>query len=593
MTSEKQTIKEKDIEEINDSTNSFDNFREHSVAEFFKKNKQMLGFSGKVRSLTTIIHEYVTNSLDAAEENNILPSIFVKIEEIEKNERYKVIVEDNAGGIPKEYLGKALGKILAGTKFHRFMQARGQQGIGAAGCTMFSYITTGKPIIVTSKHKNTKIEAEISIDIHKNEPIMNILREEQLLDEKEARGLKIIGEFAEVKYEESQYGVLEYLKRTSIVNPHVEITFVDPQNKKFLFPRSSDKIPKKPIEVQPHPLGLNAHDLFELIKKDDKHRTVESTLVNSLARFSKAKAIELQQMLDFDLKMKKEDFTWEHANKLVSAIKKVKWIAPALDSVIPIGKEQLEKAILSILNPQHYSITEREPKVYRGGIPFLVECAIAYGYSNDTQNLGKNNNVLSLKDSSEKNYKKAEIMRFANRVPLLFDSGSCAITEAVKSIDWKRYNIDNFEEQPITIVVNVSSVFIPYTGAGKQSIATEEEIVNEIRFALMENARNLQRYISGRRREQEILSKKKVLYRYVEQLAKDISELSGIEKYESLKNKLIDLIEKRYLQSNNVDLSEEELKALEEELEKEKSENEENQKEEKQKKLFEDEINEE
>ena len=52
-------------------------FKEHSVAEFFKKNRQMLGLYGKIRTLTTIIHEYVTNSLDACEEANILPDIEV------------------------------------------------------------------------------------------------------------------------------------------------------------------------------------------------------------------------------------------------------------------------------------------------------------------------------------------------------------------------------------------------------------------------------------------------------------------------------------------------------------------------------------
>ncbi|MCX8166783.1 MAG: DNA topoisomerase VI subunit B [Candidatus Micrarchaeota archaeon] len=563
-----------------DIDSSFENFREHSVAEFFKKNKQMLGFSGKVRSLTTIIHEYVTNSLDAAEERNILPEIIVKIQELEKNERYLVTVEDNAGGIPKEFLGKALGKILAGTKFHRFMQARGQQGIGAAGCTMFSYITTGKPIKAISKFKDYVVEAEISIDINQNEPIIKILREDAI-SENEKSGLCVIAEFAEVKYEESSYGVLEYLKRTSLVNPHLEILFLDPENKKHLFPRSSNIIPKRAQEVQPHPLGLNAHDIYELIKKDNQHRNVESTLINSLARFSKAKAIEIQQMLDFDLKIRKEDFTWEHANKLVNAIKKVKWIAPSLDSVVPIGKEQLEKAILNILNPQHYAITEREPKVYRGGIPFVVECAIAYANIQD-------NNKKDLVDATtqtKNGQKKAEVMRFANRVPLLFDAGNCAITEAVKSIDWKRYNIDNFEEQPITVIVNVSSVFIPYTGAGKQSISAEEEIVNEIRFALMENARNLQRFLSGRRREQEILSKKKVLYRYVEQLAKDISELSGKNNYNELKKKLEELIEKRYLQSNNVELSEEEIMEIEKELERTENQSEVK----KQKKLFDEE----
>ena len=61
----------------------FQEFKEHSVAEFFKKNRQMLGYSGKIKSLTTVVHEYVTNAIDAVEEEeDNLPEVYVKIEEL-------------------------------------------------------------------------------------------------------------------------------------------------------------------------------------------------------------------------------------------------------------------------------------------------------------------------------------------------------------------------------------------------------------------------------------------------------------------------------------------------------------------------------
>ncbi len=504
----------------------FEEFKEHSVAEFFKKNKQMLGFSGKVRSLTTIVHEYVTNSLDAAEENRVLPRVSVEIKEIEKNDRYCIILEDNAGGIPKELIGKALGKILAGTKFHRYVQARGQQGIGAAGCTLYSYLTTGKSIKVVSGHKGKVVSCEVSIDIQKNEPVVNLLSEE----EGDFSGLRITGEFADVKYEVSQYGVLEYLKRTALVNPACEILFTDPEGIKHQFPRSSEELPPKPKEVQPHPLGITAHDLFEMLKNDEVHRTIENALCDSLSRVSKEKVRELATLVpSIDLRKKPKEITWDEANAISSAMKKMKWIAPSLDSLVPVGEKQLEKALLSIINPQHYAIVQRMPKVYSGGIPFVVECALAYG-----GNAGRNN--------------QGEVMRFANKVPLLFDAGACAITEAVKSIEWKRYNLKSFEEEPITLIVNVSSVFIPYTSAGKQSIASEEEILNEVRFAIMEAARNLQRYLSHKKREHEMESKRKALLRYVDQLSADIAELASLkDRQEWVKNKLVYLIENKYL----------------------------------------------
>src|SRR4030095_6140892 len=106
----------------------FKQFKEHSVAEFFKKNRQMLGFSGKVRSMTIIVHELVTNSLDACEEAGIMPEIFVQVEELDREkDHYRLTIRDNGPGIPRTHLGKALGQMLAGTKSQRYIQHRGQQ----------------------------------------------------------------------------------------------------------------------------------------------------------------------------------------------------------------------------------------------------------------------------------------------------------------------------------------------------------------------------------------------------------------------------------------------------------------------------------
>ncbi|MGB9576961.1 MAG: ATP-binding protein, partial [Candidatus Norongarragalinales archaeon] len=148
-------------------------FKEYSVAEFFKRNRQMLGYSGKVRSLTTIVHEAVTNSLDACEEAEILPDIYVEIQEL-PNEHLKVIVQDNGTGVPKKNVGQAFAKLLAGTKFHQRKQKRGQQGIGVSYAVLFSQITTGKPTHVKTGLGDHKVyECDVSIDVKKNEPLIS------------------------------------------------------------------------------------------------------------------------------------------------------------------------------------------------------------------------------------------------------------------------------------------------------------------------------------------------------------------------------------------------------------------------------------
>ena len=503
----------------------FEQFREHSVAEFFKKNRQMLGFSGKVRSLTTIIHEYVTNGLDACEEAGILPEIKVRVEELDK-EHYKVMVEDNGPGIPKTHIGRALGQMLSGTKFHRYMQQRGQQGIGASGCTMYSLLTTGKTVKAVSGHNGNIIECNVGVNFQTNAPEITEVTESK----GEFRGLRVEAEFKEVKYEKSNYGVYEYLRRTALANPHVSIVLFEPTGETVNFPRSVEVIPPRPQEIKPHPLGISPHDLLDFAKKDSESRKVSSFLQEAFARFSSGKVNELREIMpDFNFDKKPSEITWEEAEKLVNGFKQLKWIAPAMDAIVPIGKEQIEKSFTNIFSPEVLMVTERSPKVYRGGIPFMVEVGIAYGGGVATAG------------------KKGEIMRFANRVPLPFDSSGCAITEAVKNMDWKRYDVKNFEEEPVVVLVNLVSVYVPYTGAGKQAISPEEDIIDEIRFATMEAARGVQRYLSGKRKIHELDNKRKVVTRYIDQLSGDMCDLAGVKDKKAVKEKISRIVEEKYL----------------------------------------------
>lgn len=500
-------------------------FSEHSVAEFFKKNRQMLGYSGKIKSLTTTIHEYVTNSLDACEEAGVLPDIFVELKRFGP-EHFKLIIEDNGPGIPKKILSKALGKMLAGTKFHRFQQARGQQGIGSSGVIMFSQITTGKPTKVISSQGDGKIyEVEISIDLKTNSP--NTQNEKEYPGK--MRGLRIESELKEVKYQKGEYSVDEYLRRTALANPHVKITYIDPDNLTTVYDRAVDKIPKLPKATKPHPAGIGVDDLMGYALATSA-RTMKSFLVNEFTRMSSAKADEIEKKVAFDMNKRPQDIKWEEAEQMVKAIQQMTFIAPPTDVLIPIGEEQLDKALLNIIKPEFKTVLTRPPAVYRGGVPFIVEVALAYGGT-----AGK-----SVAEGSEN---KMEVMRFSNRVPLLFDAGGCAISKAVNAVEWKRYDIK--EDTPITVMVNFISVYVPYTGAGKESIAEEEDVIKEIRLALMDAGRKLGGYVSGKRRQYEKDKKKQTLIMYAGQVAESIAEITKDDK-KKIHEKLLKIIEEKY-----------------------------------------------
>lgn len=521
-------------------------FKQYSVAEFFKKNRQMLGFSGAIRSLTTIIHEYVSNSLDACEVAGILPDLFVQIDQL-GNEHYKVIMQDNGRGIPKSQLANAFARMLSGTKFHQQMQQRGQQGIGGSACTMFSQITTGKPIKVKSGTGDGKsYECEVMIDIKENKP--------RIFDEKDFndnfQGVRIEAEFKEVKYVKGEKSPLEYLRRTALANPHAKITFVEPDGNKVTFPRASDVIPQVPKSIQPHPLGVIAHDILEMAKRTQS-RKISSFLMQDLARVSSAKIKELDTLLNsdpngvkVDLEKRPSDMTWQDAEAIVNAFRRMKWIAPDVTALRPIGEEQIVKALKNIINPEFVEVVQRKPRVYRDGIPFLVEAAITYG-------------GMPAGTSAD-----SVIIRFANRVPLLFDSGGCVISEAVKSIDWKRYEID-LEKGNFAIFVNFVSVYVPYTSAGKQAVSNEKELNEEIRFALMDCARRMQVYLHGKLREKQKGLKKKAIMRYINQLSVDLAHLSESQ-VEDIKSKLENIVESKFSDIQD-DESEEESENSEEE----------------------------
>ncbi|MCL5008574.1 MAG: DNA topoisomerase VI subunit B [Candidatus Marsarchaeota archaeon] len=512
----------------------FHEFKEHSIAEFFRKNSQMLGYSGKVRSLTTIVHEYVTNSLDAVEEAGVLPDIRVDIKEIGES-RYTVCVSDNGPGIPSKHVGKVFATVLAGTKFHRYVQQRGQQGIGAAGCTLFSRITTGKPVHVKSATSKERYECDIDIDIKSNKPLVKNMA---TILAGGVAGTTVCGEFAEVKYENSDHGVYEYIKRTALSNPHASITLVEPTGKEVVFLRSVTELPKRPKAIKPHPLGIDVNDFVEFAHRSQS-RKLSAFLVEAFSRMTSGKIAELKDVShDIDLDADPTKITWSDAERVVKAFKQIKWMAPELDSLSTIGEKQIEIAIKNILAPKFMSVVERKPKVFRGGIPFVVEAGIAYG-GESGKKVDENAKDGSVVEA------EGNVLRFANKVPLLFDASNCAITEAVKGIQWKRYGIANFEEEPVSIFVNVSSVYVPYSGPGKQAVAKEDDIIEEIRLAVMDCGRILQRYLSGVRSLQLQESRYKTIMRYVEQLSKDLGEITGVDS-KTLEASLKSTIEKKY-----------------------------------------------
>lgn len=372
--SKEKTIKDKDVVNQLDADELFTEFKEHSVADFFKKNKQMLGLSGKQRSLTTIIHELVTNSLDACEEAGILPEIEVKLSEI-GSEYYEIAVKDNGPGIPEDKIASALGKLLAGTKFHRLVQTRGQQGIGVSGIILLSQMTTGKPTkVISGTSKGKTISLEISIDSKTNTP--KVVNKHYL--ENKYRGLAIKCKVKEIIYKKGQNSVDEYLRRTAISNPHLTLSFEDPSGEITKYTRTVTKLPRIPKAVKPHPRGTTVDELLSYARHASA-RKVNSFLATTFDRVGQTSIDNIQKIVHFDLNKDPRSLSWEEAEDLVKAIKETKFIAPSTDNLVPIGEDQIKKSLKSIVSPEFLSVVTRKPSVYQGGYAFQVEAGVAYG----------------------------------------------------------------------------------------------------------------------------------------------------------------------------------------------------------------------
>ena len=520
----------------------FENFDQLTPSEFFRKNKQMLGFTGKIRSLTIVFHELITNSFDAAEEAGILPEIDIELKRIDK-EHYILRHKDNGPGIPEDYVMQVYCQMFAGSKF-RNIQSRGQQGLGCSGCVLLSQMTTGQPARVISCYKENGeikgVKMKFKMDVKKNQGLL-MEREDYPA---ESTGVCIELQFKEVSYSLAEQGAFEYIRRTMIGNPHAKITFRDPSGHKYIFKRAAEITPVLPKEVLPHPKGVSADDIHFMAKHSDKRR-YKSMLTSSLSRMSNKRVDEIAEMTGIDMNKRPKAMTFEEAEAIVQCFKKMKFMAPPTDGLIPIGSEQIEKGMKQILKPEFVATITRKPVTYSGGVSFIIEAGIAYG--------GDAGRVVN-------EQRKSEIMRFANRVPLTFDAGSCAITEALKSIDWKRYGLRDFDNTPLTLFVNIISTQVPYLSTGKQSVSPEPEIVQEIRQATMKLARKLQKHLRAKKAAKEKEKRSKVFEEYVPVIIEEAAKLgeTGVPEYQEVlakvtKRALAELLGEKVEEEEEVD----------------------------------------
>lgn len=519
-----------------------------------------------------------------------------------KQSRYRVTVVDNGPGIVRKQVENVFGRLLFGSKFHRLKMSRGQQGIGISAAGMYGLITTGRPMVIHTRPNakkpahhielamNTKTNrAEVTVDSETEDfPPQRLktinpgTRDPGFLNSEDYITGTSVSIELEGRYQKGRGSVDEFLELTAIANPHARIAFVPPSRVSadesqeelplgdaakdathaeslteaaahvapatekveapsgidptittiekdgvILFPRGTDQLPPETKEIQPHPKGIELGILIQMLKDFEDANKGGGTLFNFLqekfCRISSGKAGEFCHAIGAHSRTKVGDLAPEQVEKLFREFQEAKLPPPPCDCLAPIGVRQLLAGMLKGVKAEFYAASSREPEVYRGR-PFQIEAAIAFG------------GELAADEA-------ARVIRFANRVPLLFQQSACSSFKAVAETGWRNYNLSqprgSLPNGPLVIMIHMASVWVPFTSESKEAIADYDEIRKEMKLALMECGRKLGTYLRKRQKMQREAARRDVFERYIGEIAKAINAINGTdakELYDTLLN---------------------------------------------------------
>jgi DNA topoisomerase VI subunit B len=502
--------------------------RDISVSEFFTKNRHLLGFDNPAKALLTTVKEAVDNSLDACEEAGILPEIRVEIVEVQpasspnQPSKFRVVVEDNGPGIVKPQIPKIFAKLLYGSKFHRLKQSRGQQGIGISAAGLYGQLTTGKPVVITSKTGKGRpaFRIHLRIDTKRNQP--DVVSEDTVdwvalqgdgPKEDREHGTRVEIELVAV-YRGGRTGVQEYLEQTVVANPHLGLTYVSPKGERLEFPRVSSDLPREAQEIKPHPHGVEL-GMLQTMLSDSVGKNIKQVLVDDFSRVSPAVAVEVCQIARVNPKTPAERVHGDELERLHKALGEVRVKAPPATAVVPIGEPLLIEGLKRRYpRADYYISTTRPPSVYRGN-PFVVEVGLAFGGD------------LPLDEP-------ADIMRFANRVPLQYQPKACAISESVYQTNWRGYDLQQpkggLPVAPMAIAVHLASVWVPFTSEAKEAVAHYDELLREMKLAIQECGRKLAAHNRACAHADREEKRRSLFEKYIPEVAAALSEILQIPK---------------------------------------------------------------
>ncbi len=405
----------------------------------------------------------------------------------------------------------------------------------------------------------------------------------------------------EAKYQRGRGSVDEYLEQTAIANPHVTLHYVDPDGSEREYARVTEDLPEEPKEIKPHPYGVELGRLVALLK-DSSESTVSGFLTSSFSKVTPSVARRLCEEAGVSTRTTLRKIGRNEADLIYQAIQKTKIRPPSTDCISPIGEDLLLKGLHQVVPGEFFVAATRPPSVYRGN-PFQIEVGLAYGGGSTAHRVTREELVELLLQSDARTLRQfmvntfdgmgtdgadkiiaeskqktrispgnlrerdidrlhqamrsvnlhdgqtMNVFRYANRVPLQFQAGACAITQMVMQTNWRSYGLSqsrgSLPRGQVTLMVHMASVWVPFTSESKEAVASYPEIQKELRLGLQAVGRKLGMYLRRRKKVKHEGERRAVFLRYLGEVATAAAEIDANVDRENLYNNLVLVAEKR------------------------------------------------
>jgi DNA topoisomerase-6 subunit B len=248
--------------------------------------------------------------------------------------------------------------------------------------------------------------------------------------------------------------------------------------------------------------------------RESEERKLTSFLRHNFSGVSMRAAREILSAAGLDEGRSPKRISADDAQGMISAFRKVKLLSPPTDCLSPIEDLLIKKGLSKAIDSRFASTITRSPKVTQGN-PFQIEVGLVFG-----GNLSADGPI--------------EVLRFANRVPLMYQQGGCLLTKALEAVDWKRYGLDHpggkgIPKGPAAVLIHLASTNVQFTSEAKEAVSDNEEVFEEIRLAMLEVGRGLKGHLKKSSQRKKAREKFELINIILPEIAKKSSELLSRE----------------------------------------------------------------